>query len=186
MGSPSELFYALYCQKVGTYAFNLCSHFYQHSAQLLNIWFTSGVIDCRRAFGQRRGHYQVGRPGYRSLIEKHIRPCQSLGCLDFIYLMFLHIFKIGPELLQSKKMRVETAPAYFVASRLWKYRFAETRHQRPYDHHRPAERTRLFEEFLRVYIAYVNIVGSEPTGVMGRKLHLDPHIAQHPDEVAHV
>ncbi len=39
---------------------------------------------------------------------------------------------------------------------------------------------------IRVYIAYVNIVGSEPTGVMGRKLHLDPHIAQHPDEVAHV
>ena len=120
VGSPSELLYAPLLSE----GWNLCL---QSFAPILPAFGTvAEYMVHKRRCRLSSCLWPASRPlsGWPSRLSKLHREAYTslsipLGASILYILCFLHIFKIGPELLQSKKMRVETAAAYFVASRLW-------------------------------------------------------------------
>ena len=70
---------AIDCEEVRADAFYLCTHSHKHSAQLLDVWFASGIIDHSLAFCQDCCHDDVGGTGDAGLVEQHAASLETVG-----------------------------------------------------------------------------------------------------------
>ena len=117
MRASAQALHALDGKEVGGNAGNTCAHRVQHLAQLLQIRFTSSVVNGCRTFGKDCRHHDVCRTRHRSFIEQHIGALQFVGG-DFIHATGNVVVEACAQLLYAEEVRIQTTTTDFVASGL--------------------------------------------------------------------
>src|SRR5215212_9115689 len=113
-------------EEVAPDALDVCTHSFQHFAQLLNVWFTGCIINSCSAPGHNSRHDNVGCSCHRRLIKQQVSAMQvtSLNVKESIFRM---INKFGAQLLETKDVSVEPSSADLISARLWNKSFTEPR-----------------------------------------------------------
>ena len=100
-------------------------------AELLDVGFAGGIIDCRRSLGHDSGHDDVCRSRDRSLIEEHIGAAELLGFdMEYVFALLVLMNEFGAQGLETQEVGVEPASTYLVASGLGYRCLTETTEQR--------------------------------------------------------
>ena len=147
-------------QQIATNATNLSTHFVQQLTQLLDIRFTSGIVDSRSAFGKYCRHHNIRRTGHRSLVKQHVTSLQTLRTY-FINIAALNVLKTSTQRLETKKMGIQTATAYLVTTWL-RYRCCmKTRQKRAYRQHTATQRGALLNKLITLKIVQIQTVTLE-------------------------
>lgn len=94
-----------------------CSHPVQHFTKLLQIRFTSGIINRSHPFGKHGSHHYIGCSGNRGFIEQHISTFQLL-CRNLVYPTFFIISKVSSQVLDPTKC-VSIADDRFYLRPVW-------------------------------------------------------------------
>ena len=90
-------------------------------AQLLDIGFAGRIIYSGGSLGEYGGHDNVGRAGYRSLVEQHVAALEVLR-LYVEHVALLIVDKLGTQFVKADEVGVKPATPYLVAARLgWPY-----------------------------------------------------------------
>ena len=76
------------------------THTVQHLTELLQIGFTSCIVNGGGTFGKNGGHDDVGCTCYRCLVEQHIGTLQLFG-RNLIHIATFHTVEGGAEFLES-------------------------------------------------------------------------------------
>ena len=133
MSTAMQTFHSFNSQQIRCNTGNLRPHAVQHTTKLLQIRFTSCVINGRFALRQDRSHHNISRTGNRSFIQQHISTFQML-CANTENTSFLIIIKTGSQLLNTDKVSVQTPTANLVTARLWNQSLSKTGNQRTNQH----------------------------------------------------
>ena len=172
-------------QQVGTYTGNIGSHLVQQMAELLDIRFTGGVVDRRRAFSQHGSHDDVGRTGHAGFVEKHVGALEMLGP----YLKdaaILTVLKLGAEFLEAKEVSVKTAAPDLVSSGLGHCSLTKATKQWAKHQHRAAQGSTLLHKLQAVEIVEIELVCLKRI-VAGRiGCHLHPDVLEQSDQIVDV
>ena len=178
-----QFLYSCDCQQVGAYALDLGTHSGKHTAELLDIGFAGGVIYGRGAFGEAGGHYDVGRAGDRSLIEKHIAAAHIPAVGEVVGALVAVVGAGGPQFHKAVDVGVNPAAADAVSSRLGEEGLAEAREQRSHHHHGAAELGTSPDELLASDVELVHVARAEAVLSLFELLHRHAHTFQQGDEV---
>jgi len=176
---------ALDGEQVGTDAGNLGAHCVEHSAELLNVGFASGVIDGGDALGEHSGHDDVGGAGHTGFVEEHVGALQFVG-IDFIHAILDAVVEFGTELLNTDEVGVESPTSNLVASRFCHAGFVEAGEERTEGEDAASQGGASLHEFLTAQILHVEVVGLELPGMVAKIHDFHSHPVQETDEVVDV
>ena len=91
--SAMQFRYALDSQQVRTDARNFRTHSVEHMAELLDVRFTSRIVDGGGALGKYGCHDDVGSTRHTGFVQQHICAFQFVG-VNFIYATFHAIVEL--------------------------------------------------------------------------------------------
>ena len=143
-------------QQVRSYAADFCSHPVQHFTKLLQIRFTSGIINRSHPFGKHGSHHYIGCSGNRGFIEQHISAFQLL-CRNLVYPTFFIISKVSSQVLDPHKVRIQSPTTDFISARFGYHCFAKTGNHRSDQHHRSPQAGTFLQEFITLQISEIYI-----------------------------
>ena len=186
VGGPVQLLHAGYGEQVGAYALYLRAHAHEHAAELLHIGFAGGVVDSGLSLREDGGHYDIGRSGHGSLVEKHVAALHRAASVEVVCPLVRIVGAGGAELHEAGDMGIHPAAAYLVSSRLGEIRLAETGEHRAGYHHRAAQLRTASHEIRAAYVHLVDMSCHKDIFAFRRAAHCHAHSLEQVDEVEYV
>ena len=104
-------------KKVRPYSADLRAHVVEQFAELLQIGFTSCVVDRGSTFGEHGCHDDIGSTGDRRFIKQHVRAFEMFS-LKTISQQLLVVLKRSTEVHHALEMGIKTPTTDLIAAGL--------------------------------------------------------------------
>ena len=108
--------YACDSKQVRAYALYLCTHAVEHTAQLLYIGLTGGIVDSSGTLGEDGCHNDIRRTGYAGFIKQHIRATETLSA-ETVSAEVMVVGESSAKVEHTLEVGIQAAATYFVPSR---------------------------------------------------------------------